>query len=82
MSKFAENKEKKIRPKRNEIKRKKLENERSCDMSIMGIWVRSEQIITGRISRTLTSRPARSQIRLELRRRSLSRLMARHEEEV
>lgn len=34
---------------RNEIKREKLENERSCDMSwtfIMGIWVKNERIIT------------------------------------
>lgn len=36
MSKFAEKKW-------NEIKR----NERSCDMSIMGIWVKNEWIITG-----------------------------------
>lgn len=34
---------------RNEIKREKLENERSCDMSwmsIMGIWMKNERIIT------------------------------------
>lgn len=49
----------------NEIKRKKLENERSCDMSTIGVRVRNEH------NQPLISfRPARSQIRLKQRCRS------------
>lgn len=43
------NEEVKKTNRRNEIKREKLENKRSCDMSrtsIIGIWVKNERIIT------------------------------------
>ena len=59
MSKFAEKSERrgKKNDERNEIKREKLENKRSCDMSwtsIIGIWVKNERIITVGLVRALS----------------------------